>query len=271
MKTIQKLAIATAALSIVALILVWVSLNIFLLPINGVVVLTVILLISIAFIVVEYLDRIKSMQQQQRAEKQIEQHNEQLAQLQEEIAKLKEDISVLTPAATNWLNLMNKSKGLREKNKEQQIELLKQFAAEHSPHLRNIYNLMDDLDDVIKSEKFISDFHKLHILALKQRLDQQETPLSEEQVADNLAAIVEVAMICYDFVDTYHWTIENNKAQDLNLDVVRGVKSIDQALSEATEATDIPERTPRWIRTLKYTLSTLPADLSKVIFSGYKL
>lgn len=186
------------------------------------------------------------------------------------IVKRNEEIVRLTIFEEKWIRLVESAKAAEATQLEEQVGILKSFMSQHS-ELRVYSNVVDDMEDLIIADKFLRKFQRNYIEPLHSQLDSMEMPLTQEQIDNNLKSLIEVAALCFDFVDSYHPTIENPQEQQIGLSVVREEKSLEEALRESFVANDIATQTPRWIRVLRNSLKGLDFDMSQIIVSGFKL
>lgn len=94
--------------------------------------------------------------------------------------------------------------------------------------------------------------------------------LEERQVIiDNT---INVAMMALDIAETLQWSdVVNREEQKLNVGIINGTISHEDALNNAIKITDNPTITPKWARALGMAFKGVVSEDANIIFSGYKM
>lgn len=105
---------------------------------------------------------------------------------------------------------------------------------------------------------------------VQRNLQTQNTTITPEQRKSNLALLLDMAMISFDCIMSFH-SINAKEEQNLNIKVLNGTMTKAEAIANAKQITNIASETPVWLRVLKGTLEEYDIKDYDIIFSGYKL
>ena len=112
---------------------------------------------------------------------------------------------------------------------------------------------------------------KRYMLEVQSSLQCQRTPLSEEQKIQNLATLLNMAMIAFDDITSYR-TSNPDEGKNLNINILNGKMDRSEALKQAKQLTNLSIETYTWLRVIKETLENANIRPEHgVIISGYKL
>ena len=161
---------------------------------------------------------------------------------------------------------------LDEKNEIcEQIDELEKF-------IENLHRISD-----IKVAKFFARIRKsekaFELVKLLQRnvtvpffnRMQLQDVVSDSDVRENVAAIIDVAMKMLDVVESLDYVNYRIQEQSINVQLVRGEINRDKAIELAKVMTNLSDETPAWARTIKASVEHLDIADQQIIFSGYKL
>ena len=100
---------------------------------------------------------------------------------------------------------------------------------------------------------------------------QLQDVVSDSDVRENVAAIIDVAMKMLDVVESLDYVNYRIQEQSINVQLVRGEINRDKAIELAKVMTNLSDETPVWARTIKASVEHLDIADQQIIFSGYKL
>lgn len=100
---------------------------------------------------------------------------------------------------------------------------------------------------------------------------QSQDVISDTDVKENIAAIIDVAMKVIDVVESLDYVNYRGQEQAINVQLVKGEITRDKAIELAKVMTNISDETPTWARTIKTSVEHLELENQHIIFSGYKL
>lgn len=138
-----------------------------------------------------------------------------------------------------------------------------QFIKVHSPKsdvfFRDLYRAVKAIDTIKElQEKVTTPFYGA--------MDQEA--LDAVYVREKL---LKMAMQMYDVISSFQSPNQRKSEQGLNIGIVKGEKTEEEALKEAKIITDLEVETPRWIRSMAFGVKGIGVDDKGIIFSGYKL
>ena len=123
-------------------------------------------------------------------------------------------------------------------------------------------------DDLITLEHFRDTVTTRFI----EQLRSVEMPLSEEDRQAIVDSTIRIAMMAFDIAEnTGSGDVAIREDQRLNIDIVNGKITTEEAMSQAVKITDNPTITPKWARALGATFKDIVSENSNIIFSGYKI
>lgn len=100
---------------------------------------------------------------------------------------------------------------------------------------------------------------------------QSQDVVSDTDVKENIAAIIDVAMKMMDVIESLDYVNYRSQEQSINVQLVKGEINRDKAIELAKIMTNISDETPTWARTIKTSVEHLELEDQQIIFSGYKL
>ena len=100
---------------------------------------------------------------------------------------------------------------------------------------------------------------------------QSQDVISDTDVKENIAAIIDVAMKVIDVVESLDYVNYRGQEQAINVQLVKGEITRDKAIELAKVMTNISDETPTWARAIKTSVEHLELENQHIIFSGYKL
>lgn len=106
--------------------------------------------------------------------------------------------------------------------------------------------------------------------AIMNDFQNQTIPDNQEQKVENLAKLLKMAMVSYDYVTSFN-NPNKKKGQDLNVQILEEKIDEKNALEQAIEISSSPMETKTKYRVIKASLEWTGIKKYGVIFSGYKL
>lgn len=202
-----------------------------------------------------------------------------ITELENKLDAYKEEISRLDTILGEFRNIVKEHHALiatvpsfsEEANISEQIDELEQF-------IKNLHRISD-----VKVAKFFTRIRKFEkafeLVKLLQRnvtipffnQMQSQDVISDTDVKENIAAIIDVAMKVIDVVESLDYVNYRGQEQAINVQLVKGEITRDKAIELAKVMTNISDETPTWARTIKTSVEHLELENQHVIFSGYKL
>ncbi|MDH6341910.1 phage shock protein A [Parabacteroides sp. PFB2-12] len=138
-----------------------------------------------------------------------------------------------------------------------------QFIKERSPESDRFFR---DLYRALKATETLKELQEKVTTPFYEAMDQAS--LDAEGVREKL---LKMAMQMYDVVSSFQSVNMRKIEQGLNIGIVKGDKTEEQALEEAKIITDIEQETPRWIRSIASGVKGIGVEDKGIIISGYKL
>lgn len=211
--------------------------------------------------------------------KKLEQPSLRIAELESMLKADKEEIFRLNIILGEFREIVREHRDLiamvpdlDEKNEIcEQIDELEKF-------IENLHRISD-----IKVAKFFARIRKsekaFELVKLLQRnvtvpffnRMQLQDVVSDSDVRENVAAIIDVAMKMLDVVESLDYVNYRIQEQSINVQLVRGEINRDKAIELAKVMTNLSDETPVWARTIKASVEHLDIADQQIIFSGYKL
>lgn len=151
-----------------------------------------------------------------------------------------------------------------ESNRAEALELENHRLKDEVKQLEGAYTT----DDQITLENFRNTITTRFI----EQLRDVNMPLSEADRQAIVDSTIRIAMMAFDIAETAGWSnVSNREEQRLNVDIVNGKITTEEAISQAIKITDNPTITPKWARALGTTFKEIVSENSNIIFSGYKI
>lgn len=202
-----------------------------------------------------------------------------IVELESKLEAYKEEILRLDTVLNEFRSIVKEHHDLiatvpsfnEESSISEQIDELEQF-------IENLHRISD-----IKVAKFFARIRKsekaFELVKLLQRnvtipffnQMQSQDVVSDTDVKENIAAIIDVAMKMLDVIESLDYVNFRNQEQTINLQLVKGEINRDKAIELAKVMTNISDETPTWARTIKASVEHLELEDQQIIFSGYKL
>lgn len=205
--------------------------------------------------------------------------NGKIVELESKLEAYKEEISHLDTVLSEFRNIVKEHHDLiatvpsfnEESSISEQIDELEQF-------IENLHCISD-----VKVAKFFARIRKsekaFELVKLLQRnvtipffnQMQSQDVVSDTDVKENIAAIIDVAMKMLDVTESLDNVNYRSQEQSINVQLVKGEINRDKAIELAKIMTNISDETPTWARTIKTSVEHLGLEDQQIIFSGYKL
>ena len=202
-----------------------------------------------------------------------------IVELESKLEAYKEEISRLDTVLSEFRNIVKEHHDLiatvpsfnEESSISKQIDELEQF-------IENLHRISD-----VKVAKFFARIRKsekaFELVKLLQRnvtipffnQMQSQDVVSDTDVKENIAAIIDVAMKMLDVTESLDNVNYRSQEQSINVQLVKGEINRDKAIELAKVMTNISDETPTWARTIKTSVEHLGLEDQQIIFSGYKL
>lgn len=202
-----------------------------------------------------------------------------IVELESKLEAYKEEISRLDTVLSEFRNIVKEHHDLiatvpsfnEESSISKQIDELEQF-------IENLHRISD-----VKVAKFFARIRKsekaFELVKLLQRnvtipffnQMQSQDVVSDTDVKENIAAIIDVAMKMLDVTESLDNVNYRSQEQSINVQLVKGEINRDKAIELAKIMTNISDETPTWARTIKTSVEHLELEDQQIIFSGYKL
>ena len=122
-----------------------------------------------------------------------------------------------------------------------------------------------------KAESYLRKFNEVLVSPIHQSLRGTPLPLSEEDKQFLLKQMLQYALVMMDFIDTYHYTVNNTPGQLLSIQAAVGEITSEEAFKKAVQATEFPDETPQYIRAIKALLESMELDDGDILYAGYKV
>ena len=202
-----------------------------------------------------------------------------IGELESKLEAYKKEVSRLDTVLSEFRNIVKEHHDLlatvpsfnEESSISEQIDELEQF-------IEKLHWISD-----VKVAKFFARIRKsekaFELVKLLQRnvtmpffnQMQSQDVVSDMEVKENIAAIIDVAMKMLDVIESLDYVNYRNQEQTINLQLVKGEINRDKAIELAKVMTNISDETPTWARTIKTSVEHLGLEDQQIIFSGYKL
>lgn len=208
-----------------------------------------------------------------------EQPGRKIADLESKLKVYKEEISRLNVVLEEFRGIVKEHRDLiatvpsfdEESSLAVQIDELEKF-------IENLHRISD-----VKVAKFFARIRKsekaFELIKLLQRnvtipffnQMQSQDVVSDADVKENIASIIDVAMKMLDVVESLDYVNYRSQEQNINVRLVKGDIDRGMAVGLAKVMTNISDETPTWARTIKTSVDHLDIEDQQIIFSGYKL
>ena len=202
-----------------------------------------------------------------------------IVELESKLEAYKEEISRLDTVLSEFRNIVKEHHDLiatvpsfnEESSISKQIDELEQF-------IENLHRISD-----VKVAKFFARIRKsekaFELVKLLQRnvtipffnQMQSQDVVSDTDVKENIAAIIDVAMKMLDVTESLDNVNYRSQEQSINVQLVKGEINRDKAIELAKIMTNISDETPTWARTIKTSVEHLELEDQQIIFSGYNI